>query len=210
MKPQPNRTQSRLILTAMAGIAAAYAYYFYLPNSREITRLQDQLAEAEHQAEQTFPIIAAIDATQKQLDAAVQYVQTWEEAAPSEDELAEVFEKIHKLTRLAETETSRFEPQQAVNYETFLRMPVSMECHGRFAQLAAVLAGLEHMQEPVWIQSIDFESTGEDSDSVHVQLSLDVFADNLKDSDQENLSGKPITQEADPPSVQVERSGIDL
>jgi Tfp pilus assembly protein PilO len=209
MKPQANRTQSWLILAAMGGLVVAYAYFFHFPANREIAALKSRLAEAEQQAEGTVPLIAAIDATQKQLDAAVAYTQAWEEAAPSEYELAEVFERIHNLMRLAETETTRFEPQRAVPYETFLRIPVFMECRGSFAQLAAVLTGLEHMRETVWLRNVEIKSTGQDSEIARAEINLDIFADNLEDSDQENLSGKPITQEAGPSSAQVERSGTD-
>ena len=158
MKPQENRTPSWLVLSAMGGLVVAYAYYFYLPANRKIDGLRNELAAAERQAEQGVPLVAAIDATQKQLDAALQYTQAWEHAAPSENELAGVFAQIHNLTRLAETETTRFEPQPAVAYETFLRVPVSMEFRGNFAQLAAVLTGLERLQQPIWVRNVDIES----------------------------------------------------
>jgi Tfp pilus assembly protein PilO len=193
----------------MGGLMAAYAYFVYLPRSRDIADMQRQLDDAEMQAEGAVPLIAAIDATQKQLDAASEFTDAWEDAAPSEHELAELFERIYKLTRLAETETTRFEPQRPVPYETFLRIPLSMECQGSFSQLAAVLTGLENMREPIWLRTIEIQSAGQDGELVKAEISLDVFADNLEDSDQENLSGKPITQEADPPSVQLERSGTD-
>ncbi len=203
MKPRANPTQKLLVLTAVGGIVAAYAYFYYLPGNREIADMKDQLAEAELQAAGTVPMVAALGATQEQLDVAEEHVEAWQDAAPSEHELAEVFERIHELTRLAETETTRFEPQSAISYETFLRVPVSMECQGSFTQLAAVLTGLENMREPIWLQSVEIQSTGQDGDSAKAEISLDILADNLEDSDQENLSGKPITQEADPHSASL-------
>lgn len=209
MTSRNTRTQSRLVLVALGGLALAYAHFVYLPRSREIAEMQIDLRDAEIQAEGTFPLIAAIDATQKKLDRASEYVEGWETTAPSEDELAEVFERIHELTRLADTETTRFEPRPVVRYETFLRIPVFLECRGTFGQLAAVLTGLESMTEPIWLRSIEIQSTGQTGEFVTAEISLDVFADNLEDSDQEDLSGKPITQEADPANVPLERSGTD-
>ena len=201
--------RSWLALLAMGGLLATYAYFFYLPNNRQIAELKKELAEAEKQAAGAVPLISAIDATQKQLEGTVAYNQAWEDAAPSEYQLAEVFERLHKLTRLAETETTRFEPQSAVPYETFLRIPVSMECRGDFGRLTALLGAIENMREPIWLRSVELRSTGQDNETAIAELSLDVFADNLEDSDQENLSGKPITQEADPADVRPERSGTD-
>ncbi len=209
MKTPANRKQSWLILAALGSLVAAYAYCVHLPRSRDIADMQSQLAEAEIQAEGAVPLIAAVDATQKQLNAATEFTAAWEDAAPSEHELAELFERIYELTRLAETETTRFEPQRPVPYETFLRIPLSMECRGTFSQLAAVLTGLENMREPIWLRTIEIHPSGQDSEFAKAEISLDVFADNLEDSDQENLSGKPITQETDPLNVQLERSGTD-
>jgi len=196
-------------LVALGGLTLAYAHFVYLPRSREMAEMQIELRDAEIQAEGTVPLIAAIDAAQKKLDRAAEYVQGWEDAAPSEHELAEVFERIHELTRLAETVTTRFEPQPVVRYETFLRIPVFLECRGTFGQLAAVLTGLETMAEPIWLRTIEIQSTGQAGELATAEINLDVFADNLEDSDQENLSGKPITQEADPANVALERSGTD-
>lgn len=204
-----NRTQSWLVLAAMGGVAVAYAYFIYLPSSRAMAEMQAELADAELQAEGTVSLVSAIGDAQEKLKDVSEYAQAWQEAAPSEHEMAEVFERIHELTRLAETETIRFEPQPVNRYETFLRFPLSMECRGTFEQLAAVVTGLERMHEPIWLRNIEFQSPGQDSHLITAEISLDVFADNLEDSDQDNLSGKPITQEAGPPNVWLERPGTD-
>jgi Tfp pilus assembly protein PilO len=201
MKPQANRKQSWLVLAAIGGLVAAYAHFFYLPGNRKMAEMKGELAEAELQAEGDVHLIAALDATQRQLDAATEYTEAWQAAAPSEHGISEVFERIHELTRLAETETTRFEPESVVAYETFRRIPVSMECEGSFAQLAAVLTALENMREPIWLRGVEIQSTGQDGELARAEISLDVFADNLEDSDQENLSGKPITQEVAPYST---------
>lgn len=201
MKPKTNRKRSWLVLTCLGGLVIGYAYFFYLPGSRKMAEMKADMAEAELEAEGTVALIAALDATQKQLNEAADYTDAWAAAAPSEHEISEVFERIHELTRLAETETTRFEPQSATEYETFRRVPVSMECEGSFAQLSAVLTALETMREPVWLRAVDIETSGQDGEVVKAEISLDVFADNLEDSDQENLSGKPITQEVDPIST---------
>lgn len=201
MKPQTNRKRSWLVMALMGALVGAYAYFFFLPGTRRMAEMKNELAAAELQAEGTVPLIAALGATQEKLDAAVQYTKAWEAAAPSEHEISEVFERIHGLMRLAETKTTRFEPQSVIAYETFRRVPVTMECEGSFAQLAAVLTALENMREPLWLRSVEIQSLGQDGEVARAQISLDVFADNLEDSDQENLSGKPITQEVDPTST---------
>ena len=195
MKSKPDRKRSWLTFAVMGGVLACYAYFFYLPANRKMAEMKSELSDAELQAQGTVPMIAALGATQKKLDAVVDYTGAWKTAAPSEHEISEVFERIHEVTRLAETRTTRFQPQSMVAYETFRRVPVSMECEGSFAQLAAVLTALENMREPIWLRSIEIEPSGQDSEVARAEISLDVFADNLEDSDQESLSGKPITQE---------------
>lgn len=209
MKARTNPRQSWMALVALGAVAAAYAYLFYLPNRREITAMKQELTEAEAQAEGTVPLVAAIGATQKELDEVTRFVEDWQDAAPSENELSELFERIYELTQLAETETTRFEPQGAVAFETFLRVPVSMECRGSFAQLARLLTGLETMREPIWVSSVEIQATGAGGAEAKAEITLDVFADNLDDSDQENLSGEPITQEADRFSARLAGSDTD-
>ena len=203
MKRRSNRNQRWMAVAATSVLVASYVYFGYMPMTRQISELKSQLAEAEIQAAGTVQLVAALDATGEQLNTVSEYVDAWREAAPSEHELAELFERIYKLTRLAETETTRFEPQTAIPYETFVRIPLSMECQGNFAQLARVLTGLENMREPIWLKSVELQSTGEDSELVTAEIILDVFADNLEDSDQDNLSGEPITQETDQSSIRL-------
>jgi Tfp pilus assembly protein PilO len=197
MKPRRTPKRSLIAVAIVGALAAAYLNCLYLPNDREIAALKRQLGEAETQADGTMQLVAALGATQERLTTASQLVDAWYQSAPGEWQLSEVFERIHRLTRLAETETTRFEPQPAIAYETFLRIPLLMECQGSFAQLAAVLTGLENMPEPIWVTSIEVQSTGQAGEISRAQINLEVFADNLEDSDQEELSGEPITLEAD-------------
>jgi Tfp pilus assembly protein PilO len=209
MTARSERKRNWMILAAAGGLVLGYAYFFFLPASRQITEMKSQLDLAEAQAAGAVQTVAAIGVTEKQLSTASEYVDRWQRAAPSEDQLSEVFERIHELMRLAGTRTTRFEPQRAIAFETFLRIPLSMECEGSFAQLAAVLTGLENMREPIWLRSLEIQSTGQDSELVKAEISLDVFADNLEDSDQENLPGEPITLEADRISQRLSRSGTN-
>lgn len=203
MKPHSDRKRTWLVLAVLGGLAVSYGHFFYVPGSRQIAEMTSKLAEAEVEASEAVPLVAALSATRQQLEKVNRYVGTWRAAAPSEHELAELFERIHELTRLADTETTRFEPQAAVAYETFVCIPVSMECQGSFSNLAVVLSGLEAMQEPIWVTSVEIRASGEDGEFARAEITLDVFADNPEDSDQEDLSGKPITQEADRSSGQL-------
>jgi len=196
MKPH-DRTRSWLLLTALVGLAAGYGYFFYLPGQREIALMQQQIGDARTRATSALQLVKATAHVQAEVTEASRWSDDWLADAPSEDDLSEVFGRIHELTRQTGAETTRFEPQETMAFETFRRTPVLMECQGNFAQVALVLTGLERMRETIWIENLELRTASQDGQSTSAQLTLAIFADNLEDSDQENLAGQPIIQEAD-------------
>lgn len=177
-----SRHWKTIVLTV--GAAGAYAFFCYLPGEAALDGLRAELAAAEESIHQAETFAPAIEATRQQADVTREYVQKWEESAPSEDELSELFGRINRLAEESGATTTRFEPQVAVPYDTLCRLPVEMACAGSFGEICRFLGALERLEETIWIGELRIERDGEDSEEVQCELTLDVFADNPDGSDQ--------------------------
>jgi len=178
-------TASRWILVAPAVAAAgAYFYFVFLPGQRSLAGLQEELNAAERFIAQVEAFGPALRATQQQLDQTRRYVERWEKTAPTEDGLSRVFGRVNRLAKESGVTTTRFEPRQAVPYDTVQRLPVAMTCIGSFAETSRFLQTLEGLEETIWVERLQMRKTGQDSEVLECELTLAIFADNPDDSDQ--------------------------
>ena len=177
-----SRHWKTIVLTL--GAAGTYAFLCYLPGEAALDGLRAELAAAAESIQQAETFAPAIEATRQQTDITRQYVQKWEESAPSEDELSELFGRINRLAEQSGVTTTRFEPQPAVPYDTLCRLPVEMACAGSFAEICRFLQALERLEETIWIGELRMRQDGEDEEDLGCELTLDVFADNPDGSDQ--------------------------
>lgn len=178
-------TASRWILVVpLVAAAGAYFYFVFLPGQRSLASLREELSAADQFIAQVEAFGPALLSTQQQLGKTRQYVDQWEQTAPTEAGLSGVFGRINRLAKESGVTTTRFEPQPAVPYDTVRRLPVAVRCVGSFGQVCRFLQALEGMEETIWAESLKMQRTGEDRESVECELSLAIFADNPDDSDQ--------------------------
>jgi len=171
------------------GLAAAYLYFFFLPQQRAIAELTQQLTtqrEFVHQSEMLIPTLAA---TETQVKTTLQYTTAWQETNPSEAELAVLFGQISELAKAAGVTTTRFAPDAPVTLARIRRIPLAIGCTGKFNQIARFLESVERLPQTIWVGSLRMEAGGEDGKSVQCEVGLEIFADNPEDSDQVNLAG---------------------
>ncbi len=196
MKTHPvSRPWTILVLAAAA--AGAYLCFGYLPGEASLDGLRGELAAVEESIQQAEMLAPAIEATRQQSGKTAEYVRKWEQSAPSEDQLSELFGRINRLAEESGATTTRFEPQPPVPYDTICRLPVQMGCAGSFGQIGRFLRALECLDQTVWIGALRMEQAGENREDVHCELTLDIFADNSGGSDQVGRSEQPIREETD-------------
>ena len=170
------------------GVAGAYAFFCYLPGEAALKGLRTELASVKESIQQAETFAPAIEATCQQAEMTGAYIEKWEQATPSEDELSELFGRINRLAEESGVTTTLFEPHAAIPYDTLSRLPVEMSCAGSFGAISRFLAALERLEESIWIADLQISKNGEDSEDVLCELTLDVFADNPDGSDQVDRS----------------------
>jgi hypothetical protein len=189
MKSTANRSKRSILVLSAAALAALYALLVFLPTERGIGALASQLAASERLVERGELIGPAADITRQELAKTQAYIEAWEESAPSEARLPELFGRIHVLAQQSGATATQFDPQPALPYATIRRIPVDVACVGSFGQICRFLEGLERLDQTIWIESLRMEASGEDSQDVRCDLILGVFADNQDNSDQVDRSG---------------------
>jgi Tfp pilus assembly protein PilO len=183
MKTKPASRQWMTVVLAV-GAVGAYVYFAHLPGEARLKALRAELAAADDSIQQAEMLDSAIEATRKQADTTRQYVEKWEDSAPSEDDLSELFGRISQLIEQSGPTTTLFEPQEAVLYDTVFRLPVEVASTGSFAEVCRLLHGLEHQEETFWISKLRMVQNGEDSKDMKCEITLDIFADNPDGSGQ--------------------------
>jgi len=175
---------SWIVIVPGAALAVLYAVFVFLPGEKANARVRHELAAAEEFVEQVEAFGSAMDATQREFDKTQQYIQAWKQSAPSEDGLSALFGEINRLATQSGTTTTRFEPEPAIRYDAVCRVPIAMACVGSFGQVCEFLRGLESLDETIWVEDLQMEETGKESENVQCEMTLAVFADNPDDSDQ--------------------------
>lgn len=185
-----NLPQSRWIVAVPAvAVAAAYLFCSFLPGQQAIDGLRQELSAAEEFVDQVEAFGPATEITRQECERTQTYVRAWQESAPSEEELSELFGRINLLAKASGTTTTRFDPQPPVLYDEIRQTPVLFACVGSFGQVCGLLQELERLEETVWVEELRMESSGENGKNVQCDLTLAIFADNPENSGQVDQSG---------------------
>ncbi len=177
------RRGSWLVTLALGAAALVYLYCVFLPTSRKIRQMRDQIrTQNEFIGHATF-LPAALADTQKQLDAASRYTAHWHSHLASPGHLGDLLARLTKQADLAGTSTTRFEPQKSRDREYLSTMPIKFDARGSFSQAAALLARLEQLPELIWVEELKIAPASEATKNVQIDLSLTVFAGNSEKSE---------------------------
>jgi Tfp pilus assembly protein PilO len=183
------RQTSWIVALPLAGLTAAYVLGFFLPGRRAIDRLREELdAQREFVVSTTF-VAPAIEATKEELKKTAAYNSAWLANAPTEADLSDLHGRIHALAKTAGATTTRFEPQPTVDYERLRRLPILVGCTGSFSQLGRFLETLENLPQTIWVENVEFSTSGQSEGAVKCEVELVVFTDNPDNSDQVDIAG---------------------
>lgn len=177
-----------MFCAAATAIAVVYVVFIFMPGEDAIAQLSGELAAKTEFIQQVEAMAPAVAITQTEYDNTRNYIRAWEDVAPSEDDIAELFGRINLLVKQSGATTTRFDPQPALRYERVSSVPVDLACVGSFAQVCTMLRDLEKLGETIWVESLQMEMAEKDGQNVQCELTLAVFADNLDSSDQVDRS----------------------
>ena len=113
------RRGSWLVTLAVGAAALVYLFCVFLPTSRKIRLLREEIrTKEEFIAHATFLPAALADA-QKQCAAARDYAARWQNHLAASQRLPELLARLTKQADLAGSSTTRFEPQKPRSASAF-------------------------------------------------------------------------------------------
>jgi Tfp pilus assembly protein PilO len=177
------RRGSWLVTLALGAAALVYLFCVFLPTSRKIRQMREEIRSQEDFIAHATYLPAALADAQKQLDAAQRYATQWHGHLAAPDRLADLSGRLTKQADLAGTSTTRFEPQQPHDCDYLRTVPIKLDARGGFTQAADLLARLEQLPELIWVDELRITPAGETAKNVQIDLNLTVFAGNSEKSE---------------------------
>jgi Tfp pilus assembly protein PilO len=171
---------SWLVTIPLVAIAVIHIVFVFFPGRKIITRLRAEIESRHLYISNADNISAALAAAQQELLEARSYIESWQRTALMIHRLPVLYGNINNLSNRAGTATTRFEPQMLVELGVIRQIPIHMACAGTFAQVHEFIRSLENLPQTIWINSLQFNKTGQNGGNVLCEIDLVVFSDNPK------------------------------
>jgi Tfp pilus assembly protein PilO len=181
-----------LMTLGLSGLAAAYLLLFFLPHQRVLARLRDEFRGQQEVLSQSYARLGTMAATQRRLDASINYNARWTHAMPGENSLPVLYGRINALAKQEGVATKSFDPQPGTEYERFRVFNVAINCRGSFSQISHFLQSLERLPMTLWLDTLRMENGVKMGKMVDCELNLAVFVDKPEESGQAKASGQSI------------------
>ena len=179
---------SWIITVPLAATVVAYVMWIYLPGSREIGRLREDIRQKQDYLGMAAGVPLALQISQKQVEETEAYNTAWHEQAPAPEDLSTLYGKLNSLAKTAGTTVTRFDPEPITRYETIRKIPLTVGLEGSFAQIFRFLNGLETLPATIWANSFKLENPNGSGGCISCRVDLVVFAGNPENSDYVNQS----------------------
>jgi Tfp pilus assembly protein PilO len=179
---------SWLVTIPLVAIAVVHIVFVFLPGRNVITQLRAEIESRQLYISNADSISAALAGAQQELLEARSYIENWQRAALIVHRLPVLYGNINNISNQAGTATTRFEPQMLVELGLIRQIPIHMACTGTFAQTHEFIRSLESLPQTIWIDSLQFNKSGQNGGNVLCEIDLVVFSDNPKISNYADIS----------------------
>ena len=173
---------SWIVILPVGAVAVVYIVWFYLPGTKAIAELRDQIRAKQDFVAESEKSVKALAAGKRELEKTEAYVSVCRLRASDEAELGNVLSTIHETANQAKLRIIRFDPQPPVVYERLRRVPVTVGLVGPFVQIHRFLRSLEEMPSYIWIRSTRLETDVKNGKDVIGEVVLEVFVGNSESS----------------------------
>ena len=181
------RRGSWLVTIALVAIAIVHIVFVFFPGRNVISRLCAEIESRQQYISNADSTSAALAGTQQELLEARSYIESWQHAALIVHRLPVLYGNINNISSQAGT-AHRFEPQMMVDLGLLRQIPIHMACTGTFAQIHEFIRSMENLPQTIWIDSLQFNKTGQNGGNVLCEIDLVVFSDNPKISNYADIS----------------------
>jgi Tfp pilus assembly protein PilO len=177
------RYDSWTVTLSLAAAGILYLVCSFWPTSRALQALRDEIREHKTYIADATSLTSVIAQSQTQRDRSWEYAANWRQRLPTPATFSALLGRITRQADLAGAETTRIEPQPAIELATMRAVPILFSAKGNFGQVSHLLAGLERLPERIWLEDVRLEQARESRQRIKVDLRLVVFTGNSDISD---------------------------
>jgi Tfp pilus assembly protein PilO len=182
-KHKKTSRRSLIITGVVASVAIAYTFLLFLPGQRKICDLRRELDEKRGFVTRQQMVATHIQTTQEEVETTREYVDRWSDLAPMPNHITALLGEI--TIAAAESGTSNLDvnPGPTQPLKTIQQIPVTLAGTGSFEEVFEFVRRIETLPQTVWIERLNMEAGGEDSEALQCEIALAIFAGNPEISD---------------------------
>jgi Tfp pilus assembly protein PilO len=177
------KRQSYIVIGVVLAAALGFLLLAFLPGMRSIARIRREIDEKQDfvaQTEKKRPWIAKELELRKTI---TDFTAVQRKRLVTSDAVSHLFSQISTLTKTAGTRTTRFQPHETVDYDTFHRVPVELGVTGKTEAVVELIRQIENLPHTIWINGLKLNTAGEAGELTRCDIEMEVFVDNREISD---------------------------
>jgi hypothetical protein len=171
------------VILPMTAAIGLYVAFVFLPQMREIHAMRLEIADNQSflgSVAQRSVRDAAVDAD---IEATRRYIEHYRGASSSPADVSGLFAQISDLLNAAGVTTSNFKPEAKQALGSVDRVPLVISCSGSRDRVQSLLAGLEQINQRLWVEELTMERGKEAGEDMTCELRLAIFTNHFEISD---------------------------
>lgn len=176
----PRQRSSWFITLPIAAGAIGFLWLVFIPTAKAIRKTREEITAKQLEIVQSQTLEHSLAEAQRDLDLMEKFVKRSEAETPVIWQMASTFGRVTEIARRSGMTTTQFEPQKQTQFELIGQAPVRMVVSGSFHDFRRLLADLEQLPGPVWIDQMKVERDRKDGQSVQAELVFGIFAGNFE------------------------------
>lgn len=172
--------QHWLVSGGVLAVAVLYVVLVYVPGRATLAQMREQLETKQAPLDSSGTVLAAIAATQEELDRTERFVDRWKAENPPPAGLAPVLAELHAMAQSAGVSIVRLDPQPLQVFDTIKRGSLTLACTGSYRAVHQFLLQIERSRQQIWVDGVSIRIAGGNEGNLIAEVVLVMFADNHK------------------------------
>ncbi len=170
------KQQNMAVFAAILVVAgAAYALVVYLPQTRRLTAVRDQLARVNEQYEQDAVKARTIPQLQADVEQLKREFHNFDRRLPNQQELGEFLREISSTGEAGQLANQTITPGNPSSGPLYNRLPILMDFRCSFVELVEFLGRLNGMTRLTRVEKIQMTPAGDDEQMLDVHMRVNIY-----------------------------------
>ena len=168
------KPDSLIVLGIIAAVTVAALVTIFLPQSRELGRLQDEIASREASLATDAAKAAVLPAMLRQVRMMQAHYKNFDQKLPKQKDLGEFLTEVSKNMGSVGLSNQLIEPGGATRETLFHTMPIIMRFRGSYLSLADLLQRIDGMERLTRVRRMHIK-TDPKSDELDIEVQMNIY-----------------------------------